>query len=30
LRKPFQKHRLVAGAHCFLDFCKDEYVGHDQ
>jgi hypothetical protein len=30
LRKPFQKHRLVAGAHRFLDFRKDEYVGHDR
>src|SRR5207249_4949475 len=28
LRKAFQQHRLVAGAHGFLDFGKDKDVGH--
>src|SRR5262249_11253156 len=28
LRKPCQKHRLVAGAHRFLDFRENKYVGH--
>jgi hypothetical protein len=28
LRKPFEQHRLVTGAHGFLDFGKDQDVRH--
>ena len=28
LRKSLQQHRLVTGAHGFLDFCENEDVGH--